>query len=121
MPFILVYVTHPSKPEALRITAELLNSHLIACANFFPIESMYWWDGRLSSTEEIVTIYKTPTQNWESLKTAIQSSHKYDIPCIIKIQEVEANQSYENWIHTETDSSKSVSPPPQQDSFNQLF
>jgi periplasmic divalent cation tolerance protein len=102
MPFLLVYVTHPSKPEALRITAELLNSHLIACANFFPIESMYWWDGRLSSTEEIVTIYKTRLENWKSLKTAIESSHKYDVPCIIKMQEVEANQSYENWIQAET-------------------
>ena len=65
MPFLLVYVTHPSKPEALRMTADLLNSHLIACANFFPIESMYWWDGRLSSTSEIVTIYKTRVENWE--------------------------------------------------------
>ena len=102
MAFLLVYVTHPSKPEALRMTADLLNSHLIACANFFPIESMYWWDGRLSSTEEIVTIYKTRTENWESLKSAIESSHKYDVPCIIKMQTVEANESYENWIQTET-------------------
>ena len=102
MPFLPVYVTHPSKPEALRMTAELLNSHLIACANFFPIERMYWWDGRLSSTEEIITIYKTRTENWESLKAAIEWSHKYDVPCIIKMQTVEANASYENWVQAET-------------------
>ena len=44
MPFLLIYVVHPSKPEAIRITADLLNAHLIACANFFPTESMYWWE-----------------------------------------------------------------------------
>lgn len=42
MHFTLLYVTHPSKPEAIRVTTELLNQQLIVCANFFPIESMYW-------------------------------------------------------------------------------
>ena len=99
MPFLLVYVTHPSKPEALRVTAELLNSHLIACANFFPIESMYWWDGRLSSTEEIVTLYKTTHENADAVRSIIESSHKYEIPCIMRLSTVDANESYEDWIY----------------------
>lgn len=44
MPFVLIYVTHPSKPEAIRITSELMKSRLIACANYFPIESMFWYE-----------------------------------------------------------------------------
>lgn len=98
MPFLLLYVTHPSKPEAIRITADLLNAHLIACANFFPIESMYWWEGRLTKNDEIVTIYKTRIENWESVKSMIESSHKYDTPCIIRLAEVSANEKYEDWI-----------------------
>ncbi len=98
MSFLLLYVTHPSKPEAIRITADLLNAHLITCANFFPIESMYWWEGRLTKNDEIVTIYKTRTENWESVKSMIESSHKYDTPCIIRLAEVSANEKYEDWI-----------------------
>ncbi len=101
MPFILIYVTHPSKPEANRLTAELLNLHLIACANFFPIESVYWWEGALTRTEEITTIYKTRSENWEAVKSYIETHHKYDIPCIIRMAEVEANTSYENWIESQ--------------------
>jgi uncharacterized protein involved in tolerance to divalent cations len=44
MSFSLLYVTHPSRPEAVRITTELLQQHIIACANYFPIESTYWWE-----------------------------------------------------------------------------
>ncbi len=102
MSFILLYVTHPSKPEAIRITADLLNAHLIACANFFPTESMYWWEWRLNKTEEIMTIYKTRSENYEAVKAMIESSHKYDVPCIIKLATVEANTSYEEWIQSET-------------------
>lgn len=102
MSFLLIYVTHPSKPEAIRITSELLNAHLIACANYHPIESMYWWEGFLTKSEEIVTIYKTRSENWEAVKQCIEASHKNTTPCIIKLAEVEANASYESWIQTET-------------------
>ena len=98
MPFLLIYVTHPSKPEAIRITSELLNQHIIVCANFYPTESMYWWEGRLTKSDEIMTIYKTRSENWEAVKSRIESSHKYDIPCIIKLATVEANEKYEEWI-----------------------
>jgi periplasmic divalent cation tolerance protein len=102
MAFLLIYVTHPSKPEANRITADLLNKHLIACANFSAIESVYWWEGALTRTEEIVTIYKTRTENWEAVKSLIEASHKYEVPCIMKLATVEANTSYEDWIQTQT-------------------
>lgn len=98
MPFTLLYVTHPSKPEAIRITADLLNTHLITCANFFPIESMYWWEGRLTKNDEIVTIYKTRTENVEKVQKKIEELHKYEVPCIIRLAEVSANESYEKWI-----------------------
>jgi periplasmic divalent cation tolerance protein len=102
MPFSLFYVTHPSKPEAIRITTELLNQHLIACASFYPTESMYWWEGRLAKSDEIMTIYKALTENTHKIQDTIASLHKYEIPCIIKIAEVTANDSYEQWIQSET-------------------
>ena len=100
MSFLLIYVTHPSKPEAIRITSELLNARLIACANY---QSMYWWEGFLTKSEEIVTIYKTRSENWEAVKQCIEASHKNTTPCIIKLAEVEANASYESWIQSETE------------------
>lgn len=101
MSFILLYVTHPSKPEAIRITVDLMNARLIACANYYPTESIYWWEGRLTKSEEVMTIYKTTPENYESIKTRIESLHKNEVPCIIKLATVEANSSYEDWIHSQ--------------------
>jgi uncharacterized protein involved in tolerance to divalent cations len=72
MPFLLIYVTHPSKPEAAKITADLLSKRLIACANYIPVSSVYMWEGFPTNTDEIVTIYKTRPENWEIIKTTIE-------------------------------------------------
>lgn len=49
-----------------------------------------------------MTIYKTSSENYEAVKSNIESSHKYEVPCIIKLATVEANTSYEEWIQSET-------------------
>lgn len=98
MAFSLLYVTHPSKPEADRITIGLLNEWLIACANFFPIDSLYHWEWSINRSQEVVTLYKTINSHIDRVKLYIEQNHKYKIPCIMKIAEVSANESYENWI-----------------------
>lgn len=102
MPFLLIYVTHPSKPEATRITGELINKRLIACANYMPIQSVFWWEGFPTTTDEIATIYKTRIENWEIVKSTIEATHKDKTPCIIRLAEVTANAAYEQWIQDET-------------------
>ena len=101
MSFLTVYVTHPSKPEAAIMTGALLNMRLIACANSFPIESVFWYEGFLTKSEEFVTIYKTLPEKYEALEAHILANHKYEIPCIMKLATVEANASYEAWIRSE--------------------
>jgi periplasmic divalent cation tolerance protein len=92
MPFILLYVTHPSKPEAMQISTELLKKRYIACVNYLPIESTYWWDEEIQTGTEILTIYKTRKENYEAVKNFIELSHVYDTPCIIRLAEVTANE-----------------------------
>ena len=102
MPFLLIYVTHPSKPEAARITSDLLKARLIACANYSPIESVFWWQGFMTNSDEIATIYKTRIENWDAVREYVEKNHKYETPCIIKLATVEANAKYEQWIQDET-------------------
>ncbi len=103
MPFLIIYVTHPSKPEAARITSDLLKKRIIACANYVPVESVFWWEGFMTNSDEIVTLYKTRVENWDIVRTTIESLHIYKTPCIIKLATVEANEKYEKWIQDETD------------------
>jgi periplasmic divalent cation tolerance protein len=98
MSFLLLYVTHPSKPEAIRLSIELLNQHLIACVNYYPIESMYWWEWQLTKSDEVMTIYKLKSENYELVKKYIEEHHTYKVPGVIRLATVEANASYEDWI-----------------------
>ena len=50
----LVYVPCKDKDEARTIAKELLDERLVACANFFPVESMFRWKGSIDSSSEIV-------------------------------------------------------------------
>ena len=101
MAFIILYVTHENLKNAQKIASHLLQKKLIACANFFPIKSSYWWKGKIENSEEIVSLLKTRKENWEKVKSEIKKIHPYETPCIIKMN-VEANEDYESWVNDET-------------------
>ncbi len=101
MAFLLLYVTHASEEEARRVAREMLEARLVACANIYPMESMYWWQGVIEQGPEWVSILKTSPERWEALEEALIRTHPYETPCIIKM-EVSANQAYEDWIRAQT-------------------
>lgn len=100
MKIILLYVTHKNQEEAEKISNHLLEKRLIACTNFFPIKSSYWWKGGIETTDEIVTLFKTKEENYDVVTEAILAMHPYETPCILKL-EADANESYATWIREE--------------------
>jgi periplasmic divalent cation tolerance protein len=101
MAFIIIYVTHENLEKAKSIASHLLDKRLIACANFFSIESACWWKGKIDNAKEVVSLLKTRKENWAAVESEIRRVHPYETPCIIKM-EVEANEDYETWINEET-------------------
>lgn len=100
MNIVTLYVTHKNQEEAEKISKHLLLHRLIACTNFFPIRSSYWWKGNIETTDEIVTLFKTTKENVEKAREEIIKIHPYETPCILT-NELEANESYARWIHNE--------------------
>lgn len=97
MGFIMVYITHATEKVALKVSNYLVEQKFAACANVFPIKSIYWWKAAIQAENEWVSIVKTIPENWISLKSEVEKIHPYEVPCIIKF-EVEANEAYEKWI-----------------------
>lgn len=97
MAFLILYVTHSSEEEARRIADAAVSARLAACANLFPIQSSYWWDGKMESGEEWVSILKTTPYLEQRMEEFIERLHPYETPCIMR-WEVRANEAYENWI-----------------------
>ncbi len=96
----LVYITCKDKKEAETISMQLLRKRLIACANIFPIKSMYRWKGKIESQKETVILAKTLKKNFTKIKEEVSRLHSYEIPCILKIG-AKANESYDDWVKKE--------------------
>jgi periplasmic divalent cation tolerance protein len=93
----LVYVICKERREARAIAKSLIERKLIACANMFPIESMYRWEGKMEESKEIVLIAKTKEKNYETIKKEVSKVHSYQTPCIMKI-DADANEPYYKWL-----------------------
>ena len=96
----LVYITCRDRKEAEKVSLHLLRKRVIACANIFPIKSMYWWNHKIVNEEENVIIAKTNEKKFKELVKQVKKVHSYKIPCILKI-EATANKEYEAWVNKE--------------------
>jgi periplasmic divalent cation tolerance protein len=97
---ILVYVTCRDRAEAERIAEHLLKKRLIACANMFPIESMYWWKGKITGDNEFAILGKTIEEKFPEIKKEVKKIHSYEVPCIIKWS-AEADEGFLAWLTKE--------------------
>ena len=99
-PYLVVYVTVPSRELGERIARALLQEQLIACANLIaPIQSYYTWQGRLNIDEEVLMVIKTRAELFQDrLVPAIQALHPYEIPEIIALPVGMGAASYLKWM-----------------------
>ena len=96
----LVYITCRDKKEAEKISSRLLKKRLIACANIFPVKSMYWWKNKIVSENENAIIAKTSNKNFKKAAAEVKKLHSYEIPCILRINAA-ANKEYKEWAKKE--------------------
>lgn len=94
---LLFYITVPELKVAKKIAKSLLQEKLIACANIFPIHSIYEWKNEIKDDNEFVLILKTKSENQDLLLSEIKKLHPYSVPCTIKIN-AEVNQEFFNWM-----------------------
>ncbi|MBD3261074.1 MAG: divalent cation tolerance protein CutA [Candidatus Altiarchaeales archaeon] len=97
---MLAYITCPSQDEAEKIAGQLIEAKLIACANLFPMESIYRWEGDIQNEQEYVLIAKTSGEKFGELKKRVKKIHPYDVPAILKIP-VEGEKEYVDWLQGE--------------------
>ncbi len=97
MVFTFLYVTCSDVKEANNISRTLLSKKLIACANFFPVDSMYWWKNKVVDEKETVLILKTMKNKTAMVRKEIEKLHSYKIPCITEIN-VKPNGGYGKWM-----------------------
>ncbi len=98
--FVFIYITNPTIKKARKIAKHLLEKKLIACANVFPISSLYQQEGKIVDENEFVLIAKTSEANFKKVRSEVEKIHSYIVPCIVKIS-VCSNKKYFDWLKNE--------------------
>lgn len=98
---LVVYIPCSSDVEARKIVKVLLEQRLIACANIFPVNSMYWWKGEIQDDSEVVIIAKTIKIKFSKLEEKVKELHSYDVPCIVAWSTSYESKDYAQWLSNE--------------------
>lgn len=97
--YVIVLVTAPDLDVARKLAKAALAAHAVACANLVPqLESHYWWQGKLESSQEVLVIMKTTKAKLNGLEKIVLAHHPYETPEIIALPLSQGNQKYLRWI-----------------------
>lgn len=92
-----VQVTYPDESSAKEASDHMLRKHLIACVNFIPIKSIYWWKNDLQHDNEYIALFKTLPDCLQTLLAEIKSIHPYHVPAVL-YWKVNTTPEYHQWI-----------------------
>jgi periplasmic divalent cation tolerance protein len=96
---LLVLVTAPNEDEARRIANALVEERLAACVNIVgAIESVYRWEGQVTTDSETLLIIKTTDEKYEELEQRVKELHSYSTPEVIAFKIERGSAEYLSWL-----------------------
>ena len=96
--FSMVITTCETMEDARRIARLLVEKHLAACVQMFPIESVYIWKNRICEEKEILILIKSKASLFDNIKGEIRENHPYEVPEIILLPVMDGLPEYLKWI-----------------------
>jgi periplasmic divalent cation tolerance protein len=101
--FSQVSTTTDSRASADALARSAVEARVAACAQVIgPINSTYWWEGKVEQAEEWLILFKTPDDRADALQTHILSQHSYDLPEVIRTPIAAGNPAYLAWLGAQT-------------------
>lgn len=92
--------------NASSIAQTLVKEQLAACVQLLPpMQSVYTWDGEVTSDEEQLLLIKAPETCLSRLTARLLELHPYDVPEILVIEPSAALAIYARWASDVTESS----------------
>lgn len=102
--FFQIRTTVNDRKQADGMVRSVVTARLASCGQVSgPIESTYWWKGRLETETEWVCVFKTTAQLAARLKAFLSEIHPYEVPEIIGFEMDLVSEDYSDWIDDETE------------------
>lgn len=101
---ILLVITHlPDRASAQRLAHAAIESRAAACVNILaPCTSIYRWQGKVETAEEVPLLIKTTREAYSRLETLVRKHHPYELPEIIAVSVNGGLPDYLQWVDKET-------------------
>jgi periplasmic divalent cation tolerance protein len=102
MTVVSLYAIFADNEEADRIGHIVVEERLAACINILgPCKSIYRWQGKVETAQEVPAILKTDSSKAERLIERIAGLHSYDVPCIAVWPVEKLVPGYGEWVQEE--------------------
>lgn len=98
----IVATTVASQSEAVRTAREAVGARLAACAQFWPLRSVYRWRGKIESGREYLLQFKTRGSMADRLCAWLRERHSYEVPEILVLPVTAGYRPYLRWINEST-------------------
>ncbi|WP_108624206.1 divalent cation tolerance protein CutA [Candidatus Similichlamydia epinepheli] len=99
-----ILVTIPSLEKTMPILQELIGRKLIACASFFPVTSVFSWEGKICEQKEVKILLKSRISLFKNVSDVIHLMSPYEVTEISLIKAERVDEPYFNWIMKTTHS-----------------
>jgi periplasmic divalent cation tolerance protein len=96
--FSIALTTVASEARAREIAKAALEARLAACAQLFPIQSLYVWKDELREDAEIALHLKIRAEDFPAVQALIRRLHDYETPEILRIDIAEGDGAYLDWM-----------------------
>lgn len=96
----MVLVSGPDLSSMRELATAVVSERLAACANVLPgAVSIYRWEGRLETADEVLVILKTAPGRTEPLEQRITELHPYEVPEVVVLTSTGGSKEYVDWVH----------------------
>ena len=99
---IILYLTCANDTEAAKIALAILDAKLAACVRRMPVESDYWWDGRIQHSSEVMLMIESKAEKFDGINTLVEQLHSYKDYVLTAVPVVQTTPGVLQWIDETT-------------------
>ncbi|MFJ4879486.1 divalent-cation tolerance protein CutA [Streptomyces sp. NPDC088745] len=101
-PYAVLTTTADSEAGAAELADRVIGERLAACAQVYPVRSVYRWQGAVERATEWRIDFKTRGELLPELTARIGELHDYDTPEVVAVPVVAGSPAYLEWVTEQT-------------------
>lgn len=100
--FVELVLTCETREEAEKIADALLQKKLIACVKFLPVESKFWWEGKIQTGKETLMLMESRADNFDKVEAEVSKLHSYETFVLQALPIAQISKDAASWLEAET-------------------